>query len=308
MLTQITDIHVDVASPASAVIFPNQRKVTEGALLGFVFALASAIKKQQAEHPDLKGFVATVAEFGVRFRVQQIRPGRYAARKMQLHVPSLMELQLRQPYIDHLMKPEHQQTGGLILISGLTGSGKTTTAVATLVERLKRFGGYSATLEDPPEFLIEGHIGTNGYCEQIDITGQPLTTVQEMLLRIFPAKDRSMLLYGEVRSAAAAADLLRTAINGHLVIATVHAKDVITALQRLTSMASNDGSHEAYVLLAMALKLVFHQRLELDIPQVTILENTQRVANLIQKGDLQMLNDDVQRANMTTVRSVNQQP
>jgi general secretion pathway protein E/type IV pilus assembly protein PilB len=116
---------------------------------------------------------------------------------------------------------------GLILITGPTGSGKTTTLNAMLKEivsdTLKII-----TLEDPVEFLMDG-------VNQIQINEQ-IGLGFEVLLRRVLRQDPNVIMVGEIRDSATAEIALRAALTGHLVLSSLHTNDTVSVIPRLINM------------------------------------------------------------------------
>lgn len=149
---------------------------------------------------------------------------------------------------------------GLVVIAGETGAGKTSTAAAVLKARLDRIGGIAVAIEDPPEVNLNGVQG-KGRCMQVRASRRTGGYKEHLVraLRMNP----DMILLGEVREEAAAAEVVEAALNGHLVFTTVHAGGVIEAIDRLASLAS--GHREpagAYQRLSQGLRMVIWQSLE----------------------------------------------
>ncbi|MBA6105279.1 ATPase, T2SS/T4P/T4SS family [Pseudomonas monteilii] len=285
----ITDIHLSTDGRGTPIIFPGQ-------------------KPAGAEHQELMDqLVAAVVENptrkkvnladGSRWRVQRMREGRYALRRMRDCCPGINDLGLPQWVKAQLLGSKMRETGGLIVICGLTGAGKTTTFSATISARLQLHAGYCLTIEDPPEDLLEGSHG-EGYCEQIDAdeVGGYETAIHAAL-RCFPAKDSSMLGYGEVRDPNTAAQLLRVAVDGHLVLMTMHSKTIPAGLQRLAALARAAGEENANELIATSIQLAVHQRFDLEGKLVTtaLPRDTKMIAH-IRQGEFAALTQEVERA------------
>lgn len=291
-IKDFSDWHIDIEDTiGQSVSFPGQGRVTEETK-PIALELAEQIRLVIQKKPDLDKFI--VNAFNIRYRVQNIMASKYAVRMVH-ETPDFAKLNVNKSYVDLLCRPEYAKSGGLILISGPTGSGKTSTAVALVRERLKRQGDFALTVEDPPEFIIRGHHGENGYCEQMDASEIGYDNALSRSLRCFPSNTNSMLFFGEIRQANTAAELLRIAINGHLVITTIHAKDIVSSLQRLLTMASSDGEDEARFLLSSSLRLAVNQHLENGILQVKALECDQTVASIIQNNRDLNLTDAIAR-------------
>ncbi len=139
-----------------------------------------------------------------------------------------------------------QQDQGMLICCGPTGSGKTTTLYATIrdIDVSRR---NVITIEDPPEFNIEGV--TQMACNEQQ--GNTFATLLRSVLR----QDPDVVLVGEIRDAETARIGLQAAMTGHLVLTTVHAKDGIGAVFRLLDLGVEP------FLVASALNLMLSQRL-----------------------------------------------
>ena len=284
----ITDVHLSVNNSNHAFVFPGQKAATDDQK-----PLMEQLAKKINESPTNKKLSL---DDGSRWRVQKMREGRYALRRLRDTCPQLDTLGLPQWIKSMLLGAKMRETGGLIVICGLTGAGKTTTFSATVSARLNLHGGYCLTIEDPPEDLLEGSHG-RGYCEQIDADGVGgYSAAIHAALRCFPAKDQSMLGYGEVRDAATAAELLRVAVDGHLVLVTMHSKSIPAGLQRLAALARAAGEDEANELLAASFQLAVHQRFDQGGTLVaSALPRENKVSAHIKGGDFAALKEEVDR-------------
>jgi general secretion pathway protein E/type IV pilus assembly protein PilB len=135
---------------------------------------------------------------------------------------------------------------GLILLTGPTGSGKTTTLHA-LIGTLPADGLKIITIEDPVEQLIAG-------ITQIQIHEEIELTFESMLRRVL-RQDPNVIMVGEIRDAVTAELALRSALTGHLILSTLHTNDSISVIARLANMGL-----EPY-LIAAVLKCSVAQRL-----------------------------------------------
>ncbi len=253
-LNVLTDIHLSTDGVGPTIVFPGQVPAPQE-WAGEIEALREAIKQQPRKKMMVMG--------AHRWRVQPMRESRYALRRMRDQCPDIDALGLPTGVKSLLLQSDLKTTGGLVIIFGLTGAGKTTTWSATIAARLRLHGGYCLTIEDPPEDLLEGRHGTAGYCEQIDAddVGGYENAIYAAL-RCFPAKDSSMLAPGEVRDKVTAAEVLRVAVDGHLVFLTYHGKTIPAGLQRLAAQARAAGEEDANDLIASSLRLAIHQRFD----------------------------------------------
>lgn len=139
-----------------------------------------------------------------------------------------------------------QKTHGMILLTGPTGSGKTTT-LYTLIKMLNTKERSIITIEDPVEYSIGG-------INQIQVnTRTGLTFAQG--LRSILRQDPNIIMVGEVRDAETAGLAVNAALTGHLVLSTLHTNDAPTALPRLLDMKVEP------FLISSTVNLVVSQRL-----------------------------------------------
>jgi type II secretory ATPase GspE/PulE/Tfp pilus assembly ATPase PilB-like protein len=140
----------------------------------------------------------------------------------------------------------HNITSGLILVTGPTGSGKTTTLAAILKE-LNLKSTKIISIEDPVEYRIEG-------ITQIQVNDELGLTFDTLLRRIF-RQDPDIIMIGEIRDIQTAELAVRAALTGHLVFATLHTNNAIEAVYRLQNMGIPS------YMVAAVLRLVIAQRL-----------------------------------------------
>lgn len=144
-------------------------------------------------------------------------------------------------YTDVVSRPH-----GMILISGPTGSGKSTTLYATL-ERLNRPDNNILTIEDPVEYTLEG-ISQVQLKEDIGLTFP-------VALRTFLRQDPDVIMLGEIRDSETAEMAVRSSLTGHLLLSTLHTNSAWGCITRLTDM----GIHP--YLLSETLEACVAQRL-----------------------------------------------
>lgn len=158
---------------------------------------------------------------------------------------SLDDLGLRLVDLEKL-RTAIQQPYGMILLTGPTGSGKSTTLYAALREQ-NQPDVKILTVEDPVEQILEGVMQT-----QIN-PALGLTFMQS--LRAFLRQDPDIIMLGEIRDVETAKVAVQAALTGHLVMSTLHTNDAISAVMRLIDMGI------APYLVTASLKLVIAQRL-----------------------------------------------
>ena len=140
-----------------------------------------------------------------------------------------------------------RQTSGLLLLTGPAGSGKTTTIYGCLRFLVELGGRHIITIEDPVEQIVPGVMQT----EVNEARGLTCATAARHLLR----QDPQVLVLGEIRDEETAGIAVRSALTGHLMIATLHAGSVAGVFERLFAMCLD----RAAVITTAA--LVLNQRL-----------------------------------------------
>lgn len=131
------------------------------------------------------------------------------------------------------MKKLCKMDNGLILICGATGSGKSTTACSMISEITKanKFKKKVISLEDPPEYLIEG-------VTQVHISPEINMDFDDVLRSVF-RQDPDIIFIGEIRDEKTAFIAIQAALTGHLVFATMHAFSVETSKSRFIELGIN---------------------------------------------------------------------
>ena len=158
---------------------------------------------------------------------------------------ALSELGFEEKDLNKLIKAISSPQG-MVLVTGPTGSGKTTTLYSVL-KHINKPGMNILTAEDPVEYEMEG-IGQVQIKESIGYTF-------EEALRSFLRQDPEVILVGEIRDKATVDIALKAALTGHLVFSTLHTNDASSSITRLQNMGTPN------YLIAAALTLIMAQRL-----------------------------------------------
>ncbi len=242
---------------------------------------------------------------GLRVSKLQIANGEdwCVLRRISGRVPKLEELNFP-PAVVNVFKGFGRRAG-LIVISGATGNGKTTTAAAMLSDYLTRYGLTAFTLEDPVEYPLQGEHGDRGYCFQIEVQSE------EQWARGIHNSLRwhaRYILVGEIRSGEAAAQVLRAATSGHLVITTVHAGSIEETISNFIQIARKEVGDRAPALLADGLIAVIHLELTPYGPKLRMVTTDPEsaadpVRGCIREDQLSRLEDLVSRQEQAIRRS-----
>ncbi|MCK5297227.1 MAG: Flp pilus assembly complex ATPase component TadA [Alphaproteobacteria bacterium] len=215
-------------------------------------------------HPNRASY--SVCYNGMVFRVERVVAlggVQFCARRMPKKTPDIQQLGFPAGLLKHLLTLNN--SSGLILWSGPTGMGKTTSVSCLLRRYLEREGGFAYTIEDPPEMPLDGlyqsRRGGLGLCKQTEPPNGQWGDGLRSALRSRPR----YIFVGEIRTGDTASQVLRAATSGHLVLSTIHANSVEDALGSILKYASSTGelSFElAADLLSRGLLGCVHQKLQ----------------------------------------------
>ena len=185
---------------------------------------------------------------------------------------------------------------GLVLISGVAGSGKTTT-LAMIINLLNREGGYRIiTVEEPIEYLFPKH--ANSVVTQREV-GVDIHTFADGL-KYGLRQDPDIILVGEIRDRETAQMALSVAETGHLVFSTLHTRDAKGAISRFTDLFPQNVQSEIRAQLSLGLRAVISQHLlpsafpnEKRVLALEILFNNHPIASAIRFGKLESIDNNI---------------
>jgi twitching motility protein PilT len=175
-----------------------------------------------------------------------------------------------------------EEQRGIILVTGTTGSGKSTTLAAMIDHINRNRTDHIVTLEDPIEYL---HPDKNSIINQREV-GSDTESFARAMRRVL-RQDPDVILIGEMRDEETVRTALSAAETGHLVLSTVHTLDATETINRIVDFFEPHQQHQARVMLAATLKGAIAQRLVPDVtgngrvPASEILVVTGRVQDLI---------------------------
>ncbi len=191
------------------------------------------------------------------------------------------------PHIEEINLPEvikeiSLEERGLILVTGITGSGKSTTLAAMIDYINENKNAHILTIEDPIEFV---HKDKKCVINQREI-GQDATTFADAL-RAALRQDPDVILVGEMRDLETIETALHAAETGHLVMSTLHTLDAKETINRIISQYPPHHQEQVRMQLAEVLKAVISQRLlpkkevKGRVPAIEILRTSARVRDCI---------------------------
>jgi twitching motility protein PilT len=190
-----------------------------------------------------------------------------------------------------------QFRNGLVLISGVTGAGKTTT-LAMLINRMNQAGGYRIiTVEEPIEYIFPRN--ENSLVSQREV-GQDVGSFADGL-KYGLRQDPDVILVGEIRDRATAQMALSAAETGHLVFSTLHTRDAKGAVSRYVDLFPQTVQSEIRAQLAMSLRAVISQHLLPAWPPgekrelaLEVMFNNAPIASAIRLGKLETIDTNIQ--------------
>lgn len=156
-------------------------------------------------------------------------------------------------YLQRQLAPEIKGGGGLILMSGPTGSGKSTTLYACVLE-IDRRRRHVLTIEDPIEYEMR-------YATQWQVAGGTGGRGFADLIRAAMRHDPDYIIIGEMRDMETVETALRAAESGHTVISTIHADTAVQTLERLRSFMPPERERSSTYTLAQQIRVILNQRL-----------------------------------------------
>jgi type IV pilus assembly protein PilB len=149
---------------------------------------------------------------------------------------------------------------GMVLVTGPTGSGKSTTLYGC-IKKINKPGTNIMTAEDPVEFYLKG-VGQVQANEEIGLTF-------ESILKSFLRQDPEIILIGEIRDKSTVNIAIKASLTGHLLLSTLHTNDAISTIVRLTNMGVPN------FMVASALTLIVAQRLARKTCQNCLVDDDQ---------------------------------
>ena len=185
---------------------------------------------------------------------------------------------------------------GLILISGVAGSGKTTT-LAMVINLLVREGSYRiVTVEEPVEYLFPRVSGSIVTQREVGLDVHTFADGLKYALR----QDPDVILAGEIRDRETAQMALSAAETGHLVFSTLHTRDAKGAISRFADLFPQDAQREIRSQLSLSLRAVISQHLlpsavrgEKRILALEILFNNAPIASAIRFGKIESIDNNI---------------
>ena len=258
-------------------------RITPEEMLSMAFSMMTNRQKQKFKETAELDMAYGVAGLG-RFRVnvfQQRGNVGMVLRVIPTKIRTIEELNLP-PVIDKICEEQR----GLVLVTGTTGSGKSTT-LAAMIDRINSIRPeHIITIEDPIEYL---HRDKKGFINQREVEVD--TSTFSTALRAALRQDPDVVLVGEMRDLETISTALLAAETGHMVFSTLHTLDATETIQRIIAVFPPPEQKQIRLQMAATLRAVVSQRLVRKsdgvgrVPAVEVLISTGYIRDCIINPD-----------------------
>lgn len=272
----------------------NNNTLTANQTEHFAHQLMNDKQSKEFETTMECNFAINVEKMG-RFRVNVFRQKNQTGvvlRKIQTKIPDFKELGLPDKLKELVMAKR-----GLTILTGATGSGKSTTLAAMIGHRNNTAHDHIVTIEDPIEFIHE-HGKSVITQREVGVDTLSFESALQNTLRQAP----DVILIGEIRSKQTMQHAIAFAETGHLCLATLHSNNTYQALERILNFFPDDRHKQILLDLSLNLNGIITQQL---VPKkqgtgralaMEVLLNTPLIANLIQKGEFDKIKDVMKKS------------
>ncbi len=285
---EASDLHLKVGMPPKMRIHSKLKNTTGEVLTEqraeeLIFELMSPAQKEYFLENGALDFAYQVGKMD-RFRINAFRQRgcvSLAARHISGNIPPFESLHV--PPVVEKIAESHD---GMILVTGPTGCGKSTT-IASMIDHVNKTRAcHIITIEDPIEFL---HVDKKAIVSQREI-GIDVPNYDDAL-RSLMRQDPDVVLVGEMRDNETLTAAMRAAETGHLVFGTLHANNASQTIQRILDLFPQEERDLARQTFALTIRAVISQQLlpgikpeAKRIPAVEILIRTPIIKKLISEG------------------------
>jgi twitching motility protein PilT len=305
-----SDLHITTGSEPAIRVNGRLQRLNDVARLSaddsqrLLYRILSTEQQKQLEikrQIDLSYSIPGLARFRANVYFQRESLGA-AFRLVPAELKTLDDLGLPQQLHELAKKPR-----GLVLVTGPTGSGKSTTLAAVIDEINRNRHDHIMTIEDPIEFL---HRHKNCIVNQREIGPDAISFAEA--LRGALRQDPDVILLGEMRDLETIATALTAAETGHLVFATLHTQDAPSTVDRLIDVFPAAQQEQIRVQIASTLQAIVTQTLvpTIDgagrVPAVEILYPDDAVRNLIRQAKVEQIYSIMQTGTQRGMQTLEQ--
>lgn len=253
-----SDLHITAGVPPmlridGEVVQTEYEKLTPDYCQRLIYSLLTDAQKEKFESTNELDLSFGIKGVGrVRMNVFRQRGSVGAAlRSIAQHILTFEDLHLP-PVVNEIMKMRK----GLVLVTGPTGSGKSTTLASFINYLNENRAGHIVTIEDPIEYV---HLHKKSIINQREIGSDSLSF--EAALKYVLRQDPDIILVGEMRDLVTISSALTLAETGHLVFATLHTTDAASSINRIIDVFPPHQQSQIRAQLSMTLQAVFAQQL-----------------------------------------------
>lgn len=292
-----SDIHLKVPRPPAfrvdgEIRFVGEGKLTQDDMMRFLDSMMTPQQKErflESGDADMALSVSGVGRFRVNCFKQRSSVG-IIIRHIKGKVLDFDSLHLPPESMGRIV----QMARGLVLVTGTTGSGKSTT-LASLIDKINQTRAcHIVSLEDPIEYL---HNDKKSSITQREISID--TKDFKTALRAMMREDPDIILIGEMRDMETFQACISAAETGHLVFSTLHTTNAMMTIDRILDLFPPDQHQQVRNQLALQLQALVAQRLVPSadgkgrVPAVEVMFNTPAIASLIRENQIKLIGNAI---------------
>lgn len=290
---QASDLYLTVGYPPAMRLNDRMEKLSDELIdddmINDILSTILTVRQRREfdTHMELNTSL-NAGEYG-RYRVNVLRQRQHPAivlRRIISKIPTFEQLRLP-PFLGEIAMEKR----GLVLLTGMTGSGKSTSLAAMVDYRNKNAQGHIVTIEDPIGYFHD-HGQSVVTQREVGVDTESYATALKNVLRQRP----DVILVGEVRDREVMEQTLMAAETGHLCFATLHTSNAYQSIDRIINMFPEEYQQQVRLNLSLNLKAIVSQRLLPSLKggvvlATEVLLNQGLVRELIQEGKIGKIKD-----------------
>lgn len=305
-MNQYSDVHLGgqncIMMRNNGILFPYQHQYTTDDVVHMILSMLDEHQKEKLNHG--KDIDLVYVENGNRYRVNVFKEQNHLCASLRIiyeSIRSLEELKLP-PILQQLTKDPR----GLVLVTGPTGSGKSTTLAAMINEINKNRPCHILTIEDPIEYVYQQEKALI-HQREVEFDVESFDTALKSALR----EDPDVILVGEMRDYETIQAVMTLAETGHLVFSTLHTIGAAKTIDRIVDVFPPHKQEQIRTQLAGVLNAVVTQQLlptingQGRVAALEVMIATPAVQNLIRENKGHQINSLIQTGTQLGMQSLN---